>query len=140
MADGAVSTSLKSYFLRIFDSLRLPTYRLLWAGSMMGGMRLIAIFVARGWLVLLLTDSAFWVGAVVSMRGVMQITLGGFSGALLDRMDRRKLLIYADAMATFIAGAIGVLVWLEVIELWHLIVGAALVVSLLTLFSMTKIW
>ena len=129
MAKGAVpqpSNPVKAYFLRIFESLQVPAYRLLWAGSMMGGMRLIAIFVARSWLVLTLTDSAFWVGAAVSMRGVMQIALGGFSGALLDRMDRRKLLIYADVTATLIAGAIGLLVWLELIQLWHIILGAAL--------------
>ena len=43
-------------------------------------MRLIGLFVVRGWLVLELTDSAFWVGAAPAVRGLVQIMLGALSG------------------------------------------------------------
>ena len=51
-------------------------------------MRLITVFVARGWLVLILTDSPFWVGAAPALRGITQIILGPFAGVMHDRVNR----------------------------------------------------
>jgi MFS family permease len=89
-------------------------------------MRLIVVFVARGWLVLEMTDSPFWVGLAPALRGLVQIALGAFSGVLLDRVNRRLLLIVAEVGNSLIALGIGVLVLSGRIELWH-IMAASLV-------------
>ena len=67
------------YFKRVGQSFSIPTYRSLWFNSLFGSMRLIVVFLARGWLVLDLTDSPFWVGFAPALRGFTQIFLGAFS-------------------------------------------------------------
>jgi MFS family permease len=107
-------------------SLAIPAYCWLWFNSIFGTMQLIADFVAWGWLVLTLTDSPFWVGAVPALRGIMQILLGTFAGALLDRVNRRVALLIAIVGTSLIALAVGLLVTSARIELWHILVFSAL--------------
>ncbi len=113
-----------SYLQKLLLSLSIPQYRWLWFNSVFGSMRLITVFVVRGWLVITLTDSPFWVGAVPAFRGITQILLGVFAGVLLDRVNRRVALILAEIGTTLSAVSIGVLVLTGQIELWHIIVAS----------------
>ena len=108
---------------QLTQSLAIPAYRWLWFNSILGSMRLIAIFVARGWLVLTLTDSPFWVGAVPALRGIMQILLGAFIGVLLDRVNRKWAMLIAEVGSSLTAVCIGILILFGQIELWHLMVA-----------------
>ena len=116
----------QNYLLRLWgqltESLAIPDYRWLWFNSVLGSARLIAIFVVRGWLVLTLTDSAFWVGFAPAMRGITQILLGSFIGVLLDRVNRKWALLIAEVGSSLTAVAIGLLVLFGQIELWHVLV------------------
>ena len=115
---------LKKLFLQLTESLAVPAYRWLWFNSILGSMRLISIFVVRGWLVLTLTDSAFWVGAVPAFRGFTQILLGTFIGVLLDRVNRKAALFIAEVGSSLSALAIGLLLITGQVELWHIIVAS----------------
>ncbi len=99
------------------SSLSIPAYRWLWLDSLFGAMRLITLFVARGWLVLELTDSPFWVGLAVALRGMTQITLGAFAGVVLDRVNRRHALMVAEGGNSTIVLALAFLILLGRIEL-----------------------
>ena len=123
-AAGSLPAQLP-YFKRVGQSFSIPAYRSLWFSSLFGSMRLIVVFLARGWLVLELTDSPFWVGFAPALRGFTQIFFGAFSGVLLDRFDRRKLLVLAESFATLIAFIIGLLILFERIELWHIMAASA---------------
>ena len=50
--------------IQIFRSLRHRNYRLLLGGSVMASSGYWILITAQGWLVLQLTDSAFWVGLI----------------------------------------------------------------------------
>lgn len=89
-------------------------------------MRLIAVFIARGWLVLTLTGSPFWVGVAVAMRGGTHIAVGMFAGVLLDRVNRRWMLFMAELGISITALAIGLLILVGRIELWHVLVASVL--------------
>ena len=115
---------LKKLFLQLTESLAVPAYRWLWFNSILGSMRLISLFVVRGWLVLTLTDSAFWVGAVPAFRGFTQILLGTFIGVLLDRVNRKAALFIAEIGSSLSALAIGFLLLTGQVELWHIIVAS----------------
>ncbi len=104
---------------QLTESLAIPAYRWLWFNSILGSMRLIGLFVVRGWLVLELTDSAFWVGAAPAVRGLVQILLGAFIGVMLDRVNRKWAMFIAEIGSSLSALAIGVLVLTGQIELWH---------------------
>ena len=112
------------YFQRLFSSFNNPAYRWLWLNSVFGSMRLITVFVARGWLVLTLTDSPFWVGAAPAVRGVTQILVGSFAGVMLDRVNRKTALALVEVGNSVIAFTVGMLVLTGRIELWHVLVAA----------------
>lgn len=115
----------QTYRQRLLLSLAIPAFRWLWFNSLFGTMRLIVVFVARGWLVLTITDSPFWVGLAPALRGLTQIALGTFSGVLLDRVNRKYLLIVAEIGNSLVSLGIGVLVITGRIELWHIMVASA---------------
>jgi MFS family permease len=116
----------QTYTQRLILSLSIPGYRWLWISTVFGTMRLITIFIARGWLVLSLTDSPFWVGLAVAMRGVTHIAAGIFAGVLLDRVNRHLMLFLAELGTSLIALVIAVLILIGRIELWHILAASML--------------
>lgn len=67
--------------------------------------------VAQGWLVLQLTDSAFWLGVdgFMAMAPGLVLTLAG--GVFADWVDRRRLLLYTQVVAG--AAALGLAVFVS---------------------------
>ncbi|MEM7126168.1 MAG: MFS transporter [Chloroflexota bacterium] len=114
------------YLQRLLLSFAIPAYRWLWLNSVFGSMRVITIFVARGWLVLTLTDSPFWVGAAPALRGVAQILVGSFAGVMLDRVNRRTALLIVEVGNSLIAAGLGWLILSGQIKMWHILVAAVL--------------
>jgi len=83
------------------------------------------MFTAQDWLVLRMTgDSAAALGAITAAQftPVLLLTLAG--GGLADRLDKRRLLIAANAASGMLALALGVDVLSGRAELWHIIVCA----------------
>ena len=95
---------------RWLASFEVIAYRWLWLAH---GLYVVSLTMHRlvlGWLVLELTDSAWWVGVAAAMDGVGKILVGMFAGVLLDRRNKRSALILSQL--AFGAGAVllGVLV------------------------------
>jgi len=116
----------KTYWRRLLASFSIPAFRWLWGNSLFGTMRLIVVFIARGWLVLTMTGSPFWVGLAPALRGVTQIILGAFSGVLLDRINRKKLLVISEVGNSLVALGVGALVITGQIELWHIMLASVI--------------
>jgi MFS family permease len=91
---------------------------------MFGTMRLIVVIVARGWLVLAMTDSPFWVALAPALRGGTHVLVGTVSGALLDRINRKMVLVIAEIGNSVMALGIGLLVITGQIELWHILAAS----------------
>ena len=80
--------------------------------------------VALGWLVLDLTNSAFAVGLNQALRslGVLLCTL--YAGIVVDRVDKRRLIVLTQVLQMAEATALGVLVLAKVIAVWQVMVLA----------------
>jgi len=80
--------------------------------------------VALGWLVLDLTNSAFAVGLNQALRslGVLVCTL--YAGIVVDRVDKRRLIVLTQLLQMAEAVALGVLVLAKVIAVWQVMVLA----------------
>jgi len=80
--------------------------------------------VALGWLVLDLTNSAFAVGLNQALRslGVLLCTL--YAGIVVDRVDKRRLIVLTQVLQMAEAAALGVLVLAKVIAVWQVMVLA----------------
>lgn len=109
---------------RLLTSFSIPTYRWVWASTLFVFMNRITSILAQGWLVLQLTDSPFWVGLAAGLQGVGQFAFGIFGGVLIDRLDRRRVMVWADVVGGMVALTVAVLVLTDRIALWHVLVGS----------------
>src|SRR6266581_1244837 len=105
----------------MFRALSHRNFRLFWAGAFLSNVGTWMQAVAQGWLVLQLTNSPFWLGVDGFMATApgMFLTLAG--GVFADLLDRRKLLIYTQAVAGLSALTLGVLVLTHVVHIWMIL-------------------
>ena len=61
--------------IQVFRSLRHRNYRLLWVNHLVVFSGYWILVMAQGWLVLQLTDSAFWVGMIAFIIGIPALFL-----------------------------------------------------------------
>jgi MFS family permease len=110
--------------LRPFESLAHREFLLLWLGQLCQTSASFAERVARSWLALELTGSAFQLGALELTRGVASLVLGMWGGVLADRVDKRALLM---AIQTWSLAIYALMAWLALtgaLQLWHLYASA----------------
>jgi MFS family permease len=108
-------------------SFRHRNFRILYPANALSNIGTWAQRVAQDWLVLELTNNnggALGLVTAVQFAPVLFFSLHG--GALADRVNKRKLLIWTNIVAAIACYGIGILVVIEKIELWHVFVGAAL--------------
>src|SRR4029078_2352336 len=79
-----------------FASLRYPSYRRLWTGAVLSNTGTWMQTTAVAWHVLELTHSALWV-SFVSFAGTFPIVLAPLGGVFADRLNRRRILLAAQA-------------------------------------------
>jgi MFS family permease len=75
--------------------------------------------VALPWVVLQLTGSAVAMGTVAMCAGIPRAALMLMGGAVTDRISPRKVLLATASARTLLVGAIGLLLWLDALQLWH---------------------
>ncbi len=51
-----------------------------------------------------------------------QVFLGPFAGALVDRINRRKILILADISVAIVTFGLALLFWYELVQIWHIFI------------------
>ncbi len=93
-----------------FDSLRYRDYRLLWIGAVLSNSGTWMANVAVAWYVLELTRSPFWV-SFVTFISFLPTVLSPIGGVYTDRLDRKSILLYAQAFMMVDAVALTVLAW-----------------------------
>lgn len=111
----------------MFAALQLyPAFRRLWMGSQGASLGQWMQQIGLGWLALELTDSQAFVGLVSFVGGVPFLLLSVPSGIILDRLDRRKIMLACQAAAATVALLISLAVITDIVRPAHLIVTALL--------------
>jgi len=95
--------------IRTFESFRYRDYSYFFVGAVLSNTGTWMQQVALGWLVYALTRSSSSLGAVQFLAGIPVFVLTIFTGTLADHLDRRKLLIGAQALLMLQALAFGAL-------------------------------
>jgi len=113
--------------MRTVTVFEVPGYRWLWLSSVCTSAAYTVEVLSHGWLVLVLTNSPFWLGVAVAVRGVSQTLCGVPAGFAADRLDRRTVLMVTQAAAAAGAVVIGCLVLTHRIALWEVLVYLLLV-------------
>lgn len=109
----------------------MPGFTWLWLSTLSFWIGWITGNLSQGWLVLSLSDSPFWVGLGVGVRGFSQALFSVPAGALVDRLDRRAILLATQLLAVLTGTTIGLLVVAGKIQLWHVLLYLA-VMGMLT--------
>lgn len=99
-------------------------FRMLWAGAFLSNIGFWIQSVAQGWQVLLLTNSALLLGLVSFMAMLPNLLLSIFGGVVVDKFDRRSLLLVTQSIYMATALLLGVLTTLHVITVWYIILLA----------------
>jgi MFS family permease len=108
-------------------AFRHRNFRILFPANALSNIGTWAQRIAQDWLVLELTDNnGGALGLVTAVQFAPFLLLSLHGGALADRFNKRKLLIWTNIVAALACYGIGILVMIEKIELWHVFVGAAI--------------
>ncbi|HEX4538326.1 MAG TPA: MFS transporter [Candidatus Acidoferrum sp.] len=107
-------------------ALRYRNFQLFFAGQSISLIGTWMTRLATTWLVYRLTHSALLLGIVTFAGQIVSFALGPFAGVWVERLDRRKLLIWTQAAAAIQSLAMAALTLAHVITLWEIIVLTAL--------------
>lgn len=118
-------TSHTAAIRRIFSSLRVPNYRLFFAGQVVSLSGTWMQGVAQAWLVLELTESGTALGLVSSLQFLPVLLFGPLGGVIADRFDKRRILYATQTAAASLAATLGLLVAFDVVEVWMIYALAA---------------
>jgi len=128
LAQGAVTDAAETTvieFPRIARALRNRDFRLFWAGNFLSNIGTWMQNVAQGWLVLQLTNSAFWLGVVGFCSTIPILLFALVGGVIADHVNKRKLLIVTQSAMMVFAFAMAVLAYLNIIRVSHVALLAA---------------
>ncbi len=103
-----------------FSSLRNRNFRYLWAGTcfLSGGLWIQQ--VTLGWATYEMTRSSILLGAINGLRFLPFLIFSPLAGVAADRTDRRRLMITTQWFVLVTALGMGLVVSLELLEVWHL--------------------
>jgi len=110
--------------IRTFTSLRNSNYRWFWFALVASFASMQMGIIARGWLVWQMTGSELALGIVSFAVGTPILLFSIFGGAVADRLNKRDLLIAAQAFAALISMVIAILIATNMIQYWHLVASA----------------
>ncbi len=109
---------------RTFSALSVPNFRRYFIGQSISLVGTWMQSVAQSWLVYSLTGSATDLGLVVAVQTLPVLVLGPYAGVIADRTDKRRLMVYLQALMGVQALVLGVLALANAITFWELCVLA----------------
>ncbi len=107
-------------------ALNHPKFRLYFTGQVLSQVGTWMQSVAQSWLVLQLTGSPLRLGLISTLQFAPMLVFSVFSGAVADRMPKRRLLLATQSVLAGQALALAVLVWSGHVQYWHVAVLACL--------------
>ena len=110
----------------LFRSLRHRNFRLFWSGQLVSLIGTWMQNVAQAWLVLELTHSSFKLGVVSALQFLPMLFLSFFTGPFIDYFDKRRIIIWTQAVLMVLAFVLALLVWTGTVRYWHIVVLATL--------------
>jgi MFS family permease len=100
-------------------SFRHRNYRILFAANAISNIGTWAQRIAQDWLVLELTNKGSYLGLVTALQFAPFIFFSLHGGALADRFNKRKVLIWTNIAGGLSAGILGLLVLADVVNIFH---------------------
>ena len=112
--------------MRLPELFRHRDFNLYWSGLVFSEIGVRATVAANLYHVYQLTGSTAQVGFVGLFQAISLLVLSPIGGAYADRVDRRKLLQYSQAVAMVATLSLAVLTLTRQVEVWHILVSVLL--------------
>ena len=122
-------------FSHAWRALRHPNFRLFFIGQIISLIGTWMVRIATSWLVYRLTGSALLLGVVGFVGQIPSFLLAPFAGVWIDRMDRRKLLVWTQVLLAAQSLAIAALIFMHRITMAE-IIGLSVFQGLVNAFDM----
>lgn len=116
-------------------ALRSRNFKLFFFGQSISVIGTWMTRLATTWLVYRLTHSAFLLGVVSFAGQIVSFLLGPFAGVWVDRLDRRRLLVWTQAAAGIQSLALAALAIAHIVTLWE-IIGLTALQGVINAFDM----
>ncbi|MBV8670603.1 MAG: MFS transporter, partial [Candidatus Eremiobacteraeota bacterium] len=128
--------------MRRFGALGYPEFRLLWFGLAISNTGSWMATLAQGWLVVELAPrpalAPLYLGIIGFVRSVPVVLLSGVAGAIADRVDRRRLLVFSQLTLGLSALTLAILAQTHVVQIWQVVVLAGISAVGLTFDAPTR--
>ena len=118
--------------------VRLKDIRYLWVCTLFNGFGYMGEAVVLGWVLLEVTNSPFMVGLGLGLRMAPNFFLGILAGAVTDKVDRLTLMKLVTLGIVATTAALGFLIFMDRVALWHLFTLTLVGGSLWSLYSTAR--
>jgi MFS family permease len=106
-----------------FSSFQVPFFRWWFCSQILSASGTMTQAVAQAWLVLRLGGHGLTLGAVTACT-FAPLLGGAWAGSVVDRIDRRDVLLATQTSFLLISSTLGILTILDVVRLWMVFIGA----------------
>ena len=127
LAHGAVTDAAETTVIeipRLARALRHRDFRLFWTGNFLSNIGTWMQNIAQGWLVLKLTNSAFWLGVVGFASSFPILLFALIGGVIADHVNKRKLLMVTQSAMMIFAFIMAALAFFHVIKVYEIVLLA----------------
>jgi len=121
-AASASTPSLGARTLRrVLAAFTYRDFRVQWFGACTSSIGTWMQIVAQNWMVLSLTNSAFFLGLDAFLQQLPIILFTLIGGVFADRYDRRRTLMASQYVQMMTSATLAALVYFQVVEVWHIL-------------------
>jgi MFS family permease len=107
-------------FRQTFNSLSVPAFRQWFIAQVLSASGTMTQGVALSWLMLRLTGSGIDLGLMTTFTFLPMLVTGPWSGSLVDRVNRRRLLLVTQSLFMALSALLAVLTATGVVRVWML--------------------
>ena len=125
------SAGIRGALARVGDALHRRDFRWWFGSQVLSSSGSMTQAVALSWVVLQHTGNAFWLSALNVCAWTPLLLLGAWAGALVDRHDRRRLLMATQFLLLLSGLALSLLTAAHLLALW-LILGMSVLAGVVT--------
>ncbi len=130
-----ITVKFKVNFHLVFRAFQYRNYRLYFAGQSISLIGSWMQSIALSWLVYRLTNSAFLLGLVRFSGEIPIFIFTPFAGVMIDRWERKKILIITQICALLQALVLSILVLTHAITIWQIII-LSIIMGIINSFDM----
>ena len=125
--------------MKLSPLLKNRDYMLLWSGQVVSTLGSAASSVVYPLLILAMTDSPAAAGIAAALSNIPYLLFSLPAGALIDRWDRKRVMIVCDLGRALTVFTIAIALWLDVLTIWQIYAAAFIEGSLFVFFNIAEV-